>query len=75
MGAYYQVFGQRHSQDDTVDSNNLEKRKPSVRLLVFTYKRELYDSSDNGETKINPIAFTFVELPPIRTKTEAYLSG
>lgn len=75
MEAYYQVFGQWHSQDDTVDSNNLKKRKPSISLLMFTYKRELDDGSNNGETKINPVASTSMELAPIRTKTEAYLSG
>jgi hypothetical protein len=71
--AYYQVSGQWHRQNYTIDSNNLKKGKPSISLLGLSYGRKLYDGSDHSQAQVNPIASASMEIPPVGTYSKAYL--
>lgn len=73
--AYNQVSGQRYRQNDTVDSDNLKKCKPGIGLLGSMDEGELYDSSDNRQAKVNPIASASMEVPPVGTEAKADLDG
>ena len=64
-GSYDQVMSQWNCQDNPINSDNLEESHPCIGSTGLVNWGKLYNSGNDGNAEIDPVASMFVEIPPV----------